>query len=177
MKTIKTVLLVLTITAGLIMQSCSSDDNSSIETNCSNITDQPVQGNFMGTDFISPQGYYQRGGFENDEILYYCEIYVREPIGGDCLFAVFDGPKDDIRFLLPSLEPQIVDLSSSIDNQVLAFNRIVNGTTEIEFANCATVEITNYDSEAGELQGKIYAEGEEGSIVDGNFTLDFCGID
>ena len=50
----------------------------------------------------------------------------------------------------------------------------MGNVTEIELAVCGTLNITSYNSNTGELQGNIVARGQDGSVVNGNFTLDLC---
>jgi hypothetical protein len=174
LKTIKTLFTVLIITGSLFMQSCGSDDDSSNggSDNCLTLTDQPVQGNFRGTSFVSPAGFYKvynNGGTTT----YRGEIYVKENLESDCFFPTFEGSQDIILFPLPSLDVQTITLSETGDN-TLNFNRIVDVETQIELATCGTVSITNYNEVTGELQGTVVAIGQEGSTVNGNFTLLLC---
>ena len=173
MKTIKTFLLTFIIIGSLIVQSCDSDDDSpSGGDNCPDLVNQTAQGNFRGTDFVSQGGFYKDFSF-GGEASFRIDLYVKERTGGDCFFPVFDGTQDIILFSIPSLEPQTINFSEIGDN-TLNFNRIVNGVTEIELATCGTVEITNYDTLTGELEGNLFARGQDGSVVNGNFTVEFC---
>lgn len=172
-KTLKSILVALVITGGLILQSCSSDDGSSGGGgNCPDIENQTAQGNFRGTDFVSPGGVYKDFSFGGDP-LWRIDLYVKDRTGGSCLFPEFDGSQDVILFSIPSLEPQTINFSESGDN-TLNFNRIAGNITEVELATCGSVEITSYNATTGELQGRIVARGQEGSTVNGSFTLDLC---
>lgn len=170
MKTLKTILITI-ILAGVLLQSCNSSDDSS-GSNCPTLIDQPAQGSFRGTSFVSPDAYYRVSTFGQTTMIT-ARIYVREAIDGDCLFPFFGEPEDVILFGLPSLEVQTISLQETGDN-TLNFNRIVDGVTEVELAVCGTIEITSYNETTGELQGTITAKGQEGSTVNGNFTLQFC---
>lgn len=172
MKKIKAILIAFTIIGGLMMQSCSSSDDSSSGGNCPSLSDQLAQGNFRGIEYTSPGGVYKDFSFGGDP-LWRIDLYVKNRTGGSCLFPEFDGTQDVILFSIPSLEPQTINFSESGEN-TLNFNRIEGNVTTVELATCGRVVITSYDSNTGELQGNIVARGQEGSIVNGNFTLQLC---
>ena len=172
-KTIKTIFAALVITGALLVQLCGSDDDSSGGgDNCTNATNQAVQGNFRGTSFVSPDAFYKELTFGGNTT-YRVDIYTKERTDGDCVFPLFDGSQDTILFSIPSLEVQTVTLSETGSN-TLNFNRVADGVTEIELAVCGTIEITNYNEATGEIEGTVIARGQEGSLVDGNFTLQLC---
>ena len=172
-KTIKTILAAVVITTGLMLQSCGSDDDSGGGSDdCPNLSDQPVQGSFRGTDFVSPDAFYKALTF-GGTTTYRADIYTKQRTDGDCAFPLFEGSQDNILFSIPSLEAQTITLSDTGSN-TLNFNRIANGVTEIELAVCGTIEITTYNATTGELQGTVVARGQEGSVVNGNFTLQLC---
>lgn len=171
----KTILAAVVITGILMLHSCSSDDDSSADGNedsCGEVTNQPVQGNFRGESFVSPDAFYKEFNF-GGMTTYRVDIYTKERIDGDCVFPFFEGAQDNILFSIPTLDVQTITLSESGEN-TLNFNRIVNGVTQIELAECGEINITNYNATTGEIQGTVYAKGQEGSVVDGNFTLQFC---
>lgn len=132
------------------------------------IEDQTAQGNFKGTDFTVQGGTYrsQFGAF-------FCRIYVSELTGGDCSFPEFGGNEGVIIFNLDSLDPQTITFSDvSGEGESLNFNSIVQGTTEIELATCGRMEILS--STATTVSGRLIAEGQDGSTINGNFTLTVC---
>ena len=155
----------------LVATSCSDDDSSG-GSGCITLIDQPVQGSFRGEAFVSPAGFYKEFTF-GGETTYRGEIYVKEDTDDDCAFPFFDGTQDNILFPLPSLEPQTITLSDT-GNNTLNFNRIDGVETQVELAECGTITITNYDAVNGILEGTIVARGQEGSTVNGNFTLLLC---
>ncbi|MBO6605351.1 hypothetical protein [Psychroserpens sp.] len=171
MKRIKLLSVFLFSVCALVFTSCSDDDSSG-GTACITLVDQPVQGSFRGDAFVSPAGFFKILTF-GSETTYRGEIYVKEDIDDDCFFPFFDGTQDNILFPLPSLEPQTITLSDTGVN-TLNFNRIVNGVTEVELAECGTITITSYDEANGILEGTVVARGQEGSTVNGNFTLLLC---
>lgn len=175
MKTIK-LLSVLTIAfLTLTTVSCSGSDDSN-ESGCPSLINQAVQGNFRGTGFVSPEGFLKVTQFGETTIIR-GDIYVKERIGGSCFFPEFEGTQDNILFPLPSLEVQTITLQDSGDN-TLNFNRIVitedGPVTEVELAECGTIEITSYNEDTGVMQGTVVARGQFGSTVNGNFTLMTC---
>ncbi|WP_204344506.1 hypothetical protein [Psychroserpens algicola] len=175
MKTIK-LLTVLTIAfLSLTIISCSDDDSSG-GSSCSNLVDQPVQGSFRGTDFVSPAGFYKVLNFGETTTIR-CDIYVKESLDSDCFFPTFEGDQDTILFSISSFDLQTITLEEFGEN-TLNFNRITieeNGpVTEVELAECGTIEITAYDADAGTLEGTVVAKGQFGSTVNGNFTLLLC---
>lgn len=171
MKQIKLLSVVVFSVFTLSVLSCSEDDASG-GSGCISLVDQPVQGSFRGEAFVSPAGFYKVTTFGSDTF-YRGEIYVKEDMDDDCVFPFFDGTQDNIIFPLPSLEPQTITLSDTGEN-TLNFNRIANGVTEVELAECGTITITNYDEVNGILEGTVVARGQEGSTVNGNFTLLLC---
>nr|WP_321233945.1 hypothetical protein [uncultured Psychroserpens sp.] len=175
MKTIK-LLSILTIAfLSLTVVSCSSDDSSG-GSSCANLIDQAVQGSFRGTAFVSPAGFYKVLTFGETTTIR-CDIYVKESLDSDCFFPTFEGDQDTILFSISSLEAQTITLEE-FGNNTLNFNRITIGDdgsiTEIELAECGTIEITSYNADTGILQGTVVAEGQFGSTVNGNFTLLLC---
>jgi hypothetical protein len=173
MKKIKIVLVALVLTVGFAFQSCSSsDDSSSGGGDCPNLASQVAEGNFRGTAFTSPGGVYKDISFGGDP-LWRIDLYVKDRTGGSCFFPEFEGTQDIILFAISSLEPQTITFSA-IGQNTLNFNRIVGNVTEVELATCGSVEITSYNADTGELQGNIVARGQNGSVVNGNFTLALC---
>lgn len=126
----------------------------------------------MPQNFKLPAGFFKEFTF-GSETTYRGEIYVKEDLDDDCFFPFFEGTQDNILFPIPSLEPQTITLSES-GNNTLNFNRIANGITEVELAECGTITITSYDATTGVLEGTVVARGQEGSTVNGNFTLLLC---
>lgn len=174
MKKIKLLLFAVTL-GSLTITSCSSSDDSD-GSSCDSLVNQPVQGSFRGESFVSPAGFYKVLTFGQTTSIR-GEIYVKENQDTDCVFPIFEGDQDNILFPLPSLEVQTITLEEFGDN-TLNFNRITQGqngpVTEIELAECGTIEITSYDADNGILQGTVVAEGQFGSKVNGNFTLLLC---
>lgn len=174
MKKIKLLLFAVTI-GSLSVLSCSSSDDSS-GSSCDSYINQPVQGSFRGETFVSPAGYYTVTTF-GEIIRYGGKIFVKPSTNNDCFFPTFDNGDDIILFPLPSLEVQTITLEEFGEN-TLNFNRIAQGedgpVTEIELAECGTIEITSYDADNGILEGTVVAEGQFGSKVNGNFTLLLC---
>lgn len=171
MKLFKFFVVVTLVFSSFTFNSCS-DDDSSDGSGCITLLDQAVQGSFRGDAYVSPAGFYKINTFGN-ETFYRGEIYVKEDQDDDCVFPFFEGTQDNIIFPLPSLEVQTITLSEFGEN-TLNFNRIANGVTEVELAECGTITITNYDEAAGILEGTVVARGQEGSTVNGNFTLLLC---
>ncbi|WP_439153390.1 hypothetical protein [Winogradskyella sp.] len=174
MKKIKLLLFAL-VTGGFTILSCSSSDDSD-NSSCGSYIDQPVQGSFRGEPFVSPEAYYT-GITIGETTMYSGKIFVKSSTNGDCLFPTFDNGDNKILFPLPSLEVQTITLEEFGEN-TLNFNSIIIGEdgpfTDVELAECGTIEITNYDADNGILQGTIVAEGQYGSTVNGNFTLLLC---
>lgn len=175
MKTIKLVSVITIAFLSLTILSCS-DDDSSDGTSCITLVNQTAQGSFRGTDFVSPAGFYKVLTFgETTQIR--VDIYVKESLDDDCFFPTFEGTQDNILFSIPSLEAQTITLEEFGEN-TLNFNRIAitddGPVTEVELAECGTVEITNYDANAGVLEGTVVARGQFGSTVNGNFSLMLC---
>jgi len=175
MKTIKFLSIITIAFLSLTTLSCSSDSDSN-GSSCPNLSNQPVQGSFRGEAFVSPAGYYTVTTF-GETTRFGGKIFVKESTNSDCLFPFFDGTDDIILFPLPSLEVQTITLQEFGEN-TLNFNRIIiednTPVTEVELAECGTIEITSYDADAGILQGTVVAKGQFGSRVNGNFTLLLC---
>ena len=132
------------------------------------IEDQTAQGNFKGTNFTVQGGTYrsQFGAF-------FCRIYVSELTGGDCSFPEFGGNEGVIIFNLDNLDPQTIEFSDVAgEGESLNFNSIVQGTTEVELAKCGRMEILS--STATTVSGRLIAEGQDGSTINGNITLTVC---
>ena len=69
MKTIKFLSVITIAFLSLIVTSCSDDDDSSGGSSCIDLVNQPVEGSFRGTAFVSPAGYYTVSTFgENTNI-------------------------------------------------------------------------------------------------------------
>ncbi len=87
---------------------------------------------------------------------------MKENQDSDYSFPTPEGDQYNILFPLPSLEFQTITLEEFGEN-TLNFNRITIGEnspiTEIELAECGTIEITSYDKAAGILQGTVVARG------------------
>jgi hypothetical protein len=176
MKTIKLLTVFTIALLTLTTVSCSSNDDSSDSSGCASLANQAVQGSFRGTSFVSPAGFLKVSQFGETTVIR-GDIYVKERIDGDCFFPTFDGTQDNILFPLPSLEVQTITLQD-FGNNTLNFNRIVitedGPVTEVELAECGTIEITSYNEDTGILQGTVVARGQFGSTVNGNFTLMAC---
>lgn len=135
---------------------------------CGNIMNQDAQGTFKGVDFVNQGGSYrlQAGS-------YFCRILVTEPIGGDCFFPEFGGNEGSILFSLPNLDPQTITFSDVAgEGESLNFNSIDNGVTNVELAVCGELEVLS--STDTTLNGRIVAIGQDGSTINGNFTLTIC---
>lgn len=170
-------LIAFTFIATLLF-SCSSDDDSSGSSSCPDLVSQTAQGNFQGDNFVTPGGTYQLSPGQNNG--YTCVIYVENRTGGSCTFPVFNndlGPQDSIRFSIPDLNNQTLTFSDTGGNTI-NFNRVTieNNVpvTIAELAVCGTVNITNHDTTNDTLSGNIVARGQDGSEINGTFTLDLC---
>ncbi|PZD76903.1 hypothetical protein [Mesonia sp. K7] len=75
-------------------------------------------------------------------------------------------------FRLPNLDPQTVNFSDVSGSQTLNFNSVVGTTTEVELATCGKLEILS--STDTTVSGRVIAEGQQGSSINGNFTLTLC---
>ena len=174
MKAIKLLAFVMLFSSSIVM-SCSDDDSDG-GSSCVDYVDQAVQGSFRGTDFVSPEAFYKVLTFGETTSIR-GEIYVKENLDSDCSFPTFAGDQDIILFPIPSLETQTITLEEFGEN-TLNFNRITNTetglVTEVELAECGTIQITSYDADAGIMEGTVVARGQFGSTVNGNFTLVLC---
>lgn len=170
-------LIAFTFVATLLF-SCSSDDDSSGGSNCPNLVSQSAQGNFKGNNFVTPGGTFQLSPGQNNG--YTCKIYVESRTGGSCTFPIFNndsGPQDTILFSIPDLSNQTLTFSDTGGNAI-NFNRVTiennRSVTILELSVCGTVNITNHDTTNDTLSGNIVARGQDGSEVNGTFTLDLC---
>ncbi len=168
--------LIFPVLVCFFLVSCKSDDSNDgggDETAaCTEAANQTAQGSFRGEEFTSPGGtYIEAPGSGNG---YNCTIYVKPPTNTDCVFPEYEGTQDAILFSIDALEPQTLVLSELAGLNTMNFNRIDNGTTTIELAECGVIEITSYDAAAGELRGTVIAEGQLTSTIDGNFVLTLC---
>ncbi len=177
MKLFKQVFFTLSI--GLLLASCGSDDDSTSTddqqggSNCIELVSQVAQGNFRGEAFVSNEGYYTPFT-SGSETTYTIKLFVKTNLESDCFFPTFEGTQDVILFSISSLDNQSFEVSDTSGSSTLNFNRIADGVTEIELAECGTIEITGFNAGTGELQGNVVARGQEGSIVNGDFTLELC---
>jgi len=163
--------------------SCSDEDDSTTDegsdetTTCLEYLNQEAQGEFQGESFTAQGGTYSEFFGE-----YRCKIYVNELIGGDCSFPEFGGNEAVIIFSLEALELQSITFTDTAEIgetvNTLNFNSIVLednvSVTVVELATCGALEITDVDLENNTVSGTIVAKGQEGSFINGNFTLDFC---
>ncbi|MCT8340171.1 hypothetical protein MG296_08895 [Flavobacteriaceae bacterium TK19130] len=165
------------ILVSLTLTFCSDNDDSSDENSddCPELVSQEAQGNFRGTDFVNQGGFYKEQTFGGNTT-YRCEIYVKEATGGDCFFPEFEAPRDIILFSIESLEQQTIEVSDLSGANTLNFNRIADGTTTIELAECGTITITNFDSATSTLEGTVVALGQFGSVINGAFSLELCDL-
>jgi len=166
MKLFKTILTILFIST--ILTSCGSDDSDNGSNNCGDYTDQIAQGNFKGENFTVQGGTHSVLGPK-----YFCRIYVSEKTGGSCGFPQFGGNEGVVIFSIPNLDANSYTLSdeSGAEN-TLNFNSIENSITEIELAECGKIEI--YENNGNIVTGRVFAKGQDGSKIDGNFTLELC---
>ena len=152
----------------LFIISCENEEVGKENSSCSTILDQPAQGTFKGVSFSIKGGSHQLL-FER----YYCQIHVFDKTGGDCIFPIFGGNEGKILFGLSNLEPQTIVLSDVVgEGETLNFNSIEMGKTVVELAKCGTLEIISSTSTT--VSGRLIAEGQKGSTVNGNFTLTLC---
>ena len=132
------------------------------------IVDQVAQGNFKGVDFTTQGGTYRSQFGE-----FFCRIYVSALTGGDCAFPQFGGNEGVIIFSLSNLEAQTITLSDVAgEGESLNFNSTEQGVTEVELASCGKIEILSND--ANTVSGRLIAQGQDGSSINGNFTLNLC---
>ena len=145
------------------------DDDGDGGVTCGDIIDQEAQGVFKGTSFVNEGGSYR---FQFGE--YFSRIFVSEVIAGDCNFPEFGGNEGRILFSLPSLDPQTITFSDIAgEGESLNFNSINNdGSTDIELAVCGELEVLSTTDTT--LSGRIFAIGQQGSTINGNFTLTLC---
>lgn len=149
----------------------SGGGGGNTESGCTfaDFVDQPAEGNFKGVDFTIQDGTHRVLGNS-----YYCRIYVTELTGGDCAFPQFGGNEGAILFSLPlDLTPQTITLSDIAgEGETLNFNSISQGVTFAELAECGELEIIS--NTATTVEGRVIAKGQEGSTINGNFTLTLC---
>ncbi|MDC8005492.1 hypothetical protein POV27_15650 [Aureisphaera galaxeae] len=174
MKITKYIALAFIVSVSLI--SCKSDDGDGgggeEAATCAEASSQTAQGNFRETAFVATGGKYIEAPGSGTGFI--CTIYVKSPTNTDCVFPTFEGTQDTILFSIDALEPQTLILSELAGSDTLNFNRIADGTTSVELAECGVLEITSYDATAGELRGTVIAEGQLGSMIDGSFVLSLC---
>jgi len=145
------------------------DDNSGGDVTCEPFINQDAQGSFRGVDFVNQGGSHRLQ--QNDT--YFCTILVTEVIDGDCFFPVFGGNEGSILFSLPNLEPQTITLSDVVgEGESLNFNTINGTTTTVEQAVCGELEVLS--STDTMVMGRVTAIGQQGSTINGNFTLMLC---
>jgi len=146
----------------------NDDDDGGGDVTCEDFIDQDAQGSFRGVEFVN-----QGGSYRLQSGSYFCRILVTAPIGGDCFFPEFGGNEGSILFSLPNLEPQTIILSDVIgEGESLNFNTIENGATVVEQAVCGELEVLS--STDTMVMGRVTAIGQQGSTINGNFTLMLC---
>ncbi|WGH74495.1 hypothetical protein P8625_10335 [Tenacibaculum tangerinum] len=181
MKTVKRIIASFILVTSVL--SCSSDEDTT-SANCGDVVNQQAQGNVQGFEYINKGGTYTE--LSNGE--YNCAIFIQEPIGGSCFFPDFEPINEElievkILFGLKELKPQTITFSDTAEiggtlENTLNFNAIINDKdtntnyTDAELATCGTLEIIEIKDNT--ITGKIIAEGQKGSSINGNFTLDFC---
>jgi len=75
--------------------------------------------------------------------------------------------------MAPNLDPQTIRLSDvSGEGESLNFNSILENVTFAELATCGQIEILSSTSTS--VNGRLVAIGQEGSSINGNFTLTIC---
>lgn len=160
----------------LVATSCSSDDssdgdgdnNGDINSVCTTIFDQPAQGTIYGKEFTNQGGTY-RETFDQ----YFCRLYVSKVTGGDCAFPEFGGNESVLLFSLPNLNPQTLMLSDIVgEGEILNLNSQSLGVTNVDPAVCGKIEILSRTSTT--VTGRLIANWEDGSTINGNFTLTLC---
>ncbi|NQX84760.1 MAG: hypothetical protein HRT67_02360 [Flavobacteriaceae bacterium] len=183
MKTVKILLASMILITSLA--SCSSnDDNDNTSNECEEFIDQDAKGTVKGFDYTNQGGTY----ILLSSGKYQCAIRTKQATGGSCAFPEFDPFSNTllevkIVFNLDELVTQTITFSDVADEDgnltnTLNFNAIHYDTTEnstytdLELATCGTLEITEVSST--EISGKIVAEGQQGSTINGNFTLELC---
>ncbi len=166
----------------IVTTSCGSDDDSN-NTNSKDCSTQPkaeiATGSFKGQSFTVTGGRYTDQSF-GDEKRYSCAIYIKPVKSGSCFFPNFEGLNEQILFSINSLEPQTIVVSDVFSGEIkptLNFNRIANTNdgpeTQIELS-CGTLIISGVEN--NQLKGRVFANGTEGSTVNGAFTLDLCDL-
>lgn len=168
----------------LFIFACSSNDEDVQEAKCGGFKDQVAQGTVLGYDFT-----VQGGTYSELRDSYTCRIWVQKPTGGSCFFPTFDPINEELRqvtilFGLDELKKQTITFSDTAEVGVtlntLNFNanKLIDNTnvTDAELATCGTVEITEVDLDTNVIKGRIVAYGQNGSTINGNFTLDYCSF-
>ena len=151
----------------MVMTDDGGDDGGG-DVTCESVIDQEAQGSFRGVDFVN-----QGGSYRLQSGSYFCRILVTELIGGDCFFPEFGGNEGSILFGLSNLEPQVITLSDVVgEGESLNFNTIEDGVTIVELAVCGELEILS--STETTVTGRVTAIGQQGSTINGNFTLTLC---
>ena len=164
--------------------SCGGNDDMDSGNNCSDLINQEAQGSVKGFDFTNQGGTYTE--LSNGE--YRCAIRTKQATGGSCLFPEFEPFSEELRevkilFGLKELKPQTITFSDIADaggtlENTLNFNAIhydssTNSTyTDIELATCGSLEIVEVAD--SKIKGRIIAEGQKGSTINGNFTIELC---
>lgn len=152
----------------LFVSSCGDDDD---DNGCTaSFVNQTATGEFMGSAFTFVEGTASEDPF--DDTQYRIVLYGETVTGDACDNFNFDKPDLSIIFSVPQMVGTY-DLSLTANGYAVTFNdaSVVN-TANADVAICGAIEITNISGNT--LTGKIDADANADSFLNGNFSIAIC---
>jgi len=156
------------ILTSLFVTSCGDDDD---DNSCAaSFVNQTATGQFMGSDFTIVEGTAKQDPFEDDN--YWIVLYGETVTGDACDNFNFDKPDLSIIFSVPQMVGTY-NLSLTPNGYTVTFNdATIPNEVDADVAICGAVEIT--DISGGMLTGKIDADADADSFLNGNFSVQVC---
>ena len=186
MKTSKALSFFLVMAAVFMLIACDSgsgggDDGDDGDDEGAEVVflDQNLQGEFNGKTYTFVSGYAEDSYFEAGS--YDLELYNIEPEEGLDPWAPTAYPFDGYLQVMATVPAEIgrtdlfIDLTAGESKTVTLFDPDDNSLNII--AHIGAVEITEIDTAAGTLSGRIAASNGDGDEVNGNFTVPIAPAD
>ncbi len=167
-KTLIMAMVSLLILPLLFLASCSDDEDDTTDNCTADFVSQTATGLFMGNTFTMVEG--TAGENFADSTEFWITLYGEAVTGDACDNFNFDKPDLSIIFTVPMT---VGTYELSFGAYSVTFNDAsVPNTTNADVAVCGAVEITSIT--ATTVSGKIDADADANSYLNGNFTVERC---